>query len=64
MDAATALKRLTARAEAHFEADEKARTALAEVLATAPATDLSMQIDGTFRESANAKPWRQLMKRV
>ncbi|MBA0053464.1 hypothetical protein E0L36_22070 [Streptomyces sp. AJS327] len=64
MDAATALKRLTDRAEVHIEADEKARTALAEALANAPATDLTMQIDGTFRESANATPWRQLMKRV
>ncbi|NGO66769.1 hypothetical protein [Streptomyces boncukensis] len=64
MDAATALKRLTNRAEAHIEADEKARTALADALAKAPATDLTTQIDGAFRESANAKPWRQLMKRV
>ncbi|WP_030895952.1 hypothetical protein [Streptomyces sp. NRRL F-5053] len=64
MDTMTALKRLTDCAEAHIEADKRARTALAEALATAPATDLTNQIDAAFRESASAKPWEQLMKRV
>lgn len=64
MDAATALKRLTNRAETYIEADKQARTALADALAKAPATDLTTQIDGAFAASAKAKPWRQLMKRI
>ncbi|MFI9026337.1 hypothetical protein [Streptomyces sp. NPDC053560] len=64
MDASTALRTLTHRAEMAYTDDEKARTLLAERLGQGAATDLSQTIDAALVASANAKPWRQLMKRV
>ncbi|QKW06963.1 hypothetical protein HUT18_11705 [Streptomyces sp. NA04227] len=64
MDATTALRCLTHRAERAFKADEEARTRLADELGRGAVIDLSMAIDAALVSSANAKPWRQLMQRI
>ncbi|WP_432001594.1 hypothetical protein [Streptomyces sioyaensis] len=64
MDAVTALKRLTFRAETAFEREATARQRLTEALANPQAPHLDSAMGAVLTEAGIAKPWDQFMRRV
>ncbi|MEU8870473.1 hypothetical protein AB0D24_04770 [Streptomyces javensis] len=64
MDAATALKHLTFRAENAFDQEATARQRLTEALAGPQASHLDSAMGAVLTAAGIAKPWALLMRRV
>ncbi|MFF4292127.1 hypothetical protein ACFY0N_00555 [Streptomyces vinaceus] len=63
MDATTALKRLTNRANNAFDEDQETRARLRSAL-TVDGAQLDSLMDAALRTAGKAKPWSDLMKRI